>query len=339
MKKQKRKQAGLSLIEVLVVVAVLGLLAGLLLNAVQASRETARRAQCMNNLRQIGLALQHYAGRERTFPAGYSMPGDRPGGKRLGLAYSAFVRILADLDQPQLFDAVNFESQQETVRSPNPQHVTVAATHLSVFVCPSDGSSLLSDFGLMNYRVNTGSSFRTFPKEEDFKNRGPFTYVEWNRPSSIRDGLSTTAMVSERLRGDGRPERWDRRRDPWAAGLRVSMSRSQIVERCQAAPRAPVHASNAGHTWFIANYLSSLYNHVVEPNSQVPDCLASTGDQYLIVPLAGAGIHAARSDHPGGVNVVMGDGSVRFVRSSIDRELWRAIGTRAGGEVVSLIEN
>lgn len=331
-------RAAFTLIETLVVVSIIGLLVSLLLPAVQASREAARRARCQNNLRQIGLALHNYESANGSFPLNWRDPrvdpvrgdpwviGCRP--------YSALTRLLPYLDQRPLFASINFNVENWPADDfsdfPFPWNFTAYATRLAVYLCPSDAGTNLSSLGC-NYRGNYGVGPHIHTSRECYDSGvGFYTFPGVLGPRSFPDGLSHTVAYSERIRGTGvKSLTIDPARD--FGGIQVvpdctDRDGDYALDCCQlASARDFPNSREGGFTWFYGDFLCAAYNHAQEPNGRIPDA--------LLVP-AGFGIATARSFHPGGVNAVMGDGSVRFMKSSIARGVWRALGTRNGDELV-----
>lgn len=332
-----RHRAGFTLIETLVVVAIIGILAGLTLMAVQSARESARRVRCAANLRQIGLAMLHYQAATGVFPTAMAEADDRtqdgPGPWPRLFYYSPFVRILPALEQRPLFDSINLQLPQAAI---SPENATAAAATIDVFLCPSDGAAAPGGTGPMNYRACTGAGYYPFGAPGRPGEAGLFEAERWVRPAEVRDGLSTTAMVSEKLLGGGDPGGWDRRRDFWYAGIQNDptnpLPTAAVVAACGAGPPRPAFFSKAGATWFIDGFENTYYNHAMPPNASTPDC--STFDAFDGPGKgAGSGAFAARSFH-GGVNFVAADGSVHRAGDGIDPTVWRALSTRAGGDVV-----
>jgi prepilin-type N-terminal cleavage/methylation domain-containing protein len=321
-----RRRGGFTLIEVLVVVSVVGLLATLTLSAVQGAREAARRLRCASNLRQIGLALSQYAAREGLYPTAFNGDG--------AFAFSPLARILPELDQSTLFHALNFD-----LRATDPSNATVDAVTLAIFLCPSDGSRPRDGTGPTNYRVNLGSGTSSLSTHMAPGEAGPFESLRWLGPAAIQDGLSTTALAAEKSLGDGDPGRWDRRRDFWYADFvrRPSPPTEAAIARCAAVPPGHVHNSSGGGRWLIDGYLNGFYNHAVGPNAEVPDCSLLPPPRPLEEGGGGAGVFAARSRHGGLVHVLAGDGAVHRVSDTVDLAVWRALGTRAGGEPLATL--
>jgi len=320
-----------TLIEVFVAVGVIGLLAAILVPAVLAARESARRIQCDSNLRQISLAMHAYLAREGTFPSAMSHMG---GGR--AFVFSPFSRILSELGSAPLANALNFQIPQSPFSPPSAENATAAAVSLDVYLCPSDGGPQRVGAGALNYRVNVGVGVNPIHPVARPDARGLFEMERWVRPAEVRDGLATTAMLSERLRGDGDPVRWDPSRDPWYAGFayRPADPPDVAVGHCAAIPAdVPPHCSTGGTSWYLNGFDYAWYNHASPPNARVPDC---TNQDPVDGPRGSpaTGVYAARSRHAGGVSVVTADGAVHRVAAGVALPVWRALATRAGAELM-----
>jgi len=328
---------GFTLIEMLVVLSIIGLLTALLLPAVQSARETARRVQCANNLKQIGLALSSYEGANRSFPLNWRSPRVDPDrGWPWYVAarpYSALTRLLPDLEQRPLYNSINFNVENYPTENgsdfPFPQNTTAHTANLVGFLCPSDTSSGPTSHGC-NYRGNygVGPGIATTQGTYDSGN-GFYAFPGVLNPSSFPDGLSHTVAYSERLRGTGTGSGVFPSRDfgdILVMAYCVEGDADNALECCRLASSRGFPAYRmAGFTWFYGDFECAAYNHAQEPNGHVPDAIAS-GLWY--------GVATARSHHPGGVNCLMADGSVRFMKESISRRVWRGLGTRNGDELV-----
>jgi len=321
----------------LVSLSIVALLAALLLPAVQAAREAAQRAQCANNLRQIGLGLHAYLARHGTFPpAAISVPtGPRPEDLYPGF-FSIHARILADLGQDPLYNSINFEvgtwplegidtgppsRWQSALRA----NQTAYATGVASFLCPSDGGRFAEAGN--NYRGNAGvgPSFATWVETPDSGN-GVFPEAVIVRAAMIPDGLSNTVAFSERLRGSGRTP-IDPTRDVFRRSG-IANTADQVEAACRIAGRPSRRGSGftaSGKWWFWTGRERTLYTHTQPPNGPIPDC--SYGGMTPAIDMA-----TARSRHSGGVNTLMADGSGRFFSDETTRNVWRALGTRNGGE-------
>jgi prepilin-type N-terminal cleavage/methylation domain-containing protein/prepilin-type processing-associated H-X9-DG protein len=330
------RRAGMTLVEVLVVVSILGILIALLMPAVQAARESARRARCAYNLRQIGLALHNYHQLVGIFPMdkmSYRSYHGTPPNWGAARFFSALTRLLPQLGETPLYASVYFEVEPFPLPTgfPYPANLTAYETTVALFLCPSDAGSFPASHG-NNYRGNYGVGPAPGTTAENYDSgNGFFTYPGVTRAASFTDGLSHTVAYSERLRGTNQFEAKDAARDfgditnyPYS----IYRDADYALGCCRVAARDrfPVHVQS-GETWMYVGKHTSAYCHAQEPNGPIPDALASN----IHLPW---GITTARSWHKGGVNVLMADGSVRFVSETIRREVWRGLGTRDGGELV-----
>jgi prepilin-type N-terminal cleavage/methylation domain-containing protein/prepilin-type processing-associated H-X9-DG protein len=348
----RNRRPGFTLIELLVVIAIIGVLIALLLPAVQAAREAARRAQCVNNLKQIGLAIHNYESSVNALPWG--------DGPDLWNQWSSLALISPYMEQYNVYSAINFDwGMQEPARLAN---TTAQRTKLAFLQCPSDIDRLTAPDGHNNYASNAGNAPAAF---YDWNNTGAFNGLfGWSgrpperatqagerklRPivvlADITDGTSNTAAFSERVKGVGwfaNPTVVDRM-TPSATPVRIAKPANDndlntpqaFYQQCRATgPNLPGAAFSPnfyafGSYWHNGGFGHSRYNHLMTPNSH--SCNYSNtrwgGDS--------GGAYTASSRHPGGVNVCFADGSVKFIKASVAAETWWALGSRAGGEVVS----
>ncbi len=306
------QRRGFTLIELLVVIAIIGVLVSLLLPAVQSAREAARRAQCTNNLKQIGLATHNYESTHGVLPAG-QIPTT---------AYSALTRLLPFAEQQPLYAALNFDLPHDS-----PINDTVRLAVVSTFLCPSDAENPLPERGgATNYMYNKGSGIvwqrATGPNAGLKDPNGPFYFDAWVRLSQIRDGLSNTSFFCERVLTDGSNAIVSPLEDVFFARTTPATA-DEAIQQCREldindlANQFPLFM---GAPWLHGQH---GYLHTEVPNAR------SCG--FFLVLRASM---PPSSRHPGGVNTLLGDGSVRFVKQSVALETWRALGTRAGGEVL-----
>ena len=324
---------GFTLIELLVVIAIVGVLVALLLPAVQAARESARRAQCTNNLKQIGLGLHNYHASVGSFPVGFLYPTGPvpPTTSVLQYRWSALAQMAPYLEQAGLYNALNFDLPL-AYKPANaagfwpfyPENTTAMATRVSVFLCPSDGGPApAADSGPTNYAFCTGDGT---PGGDAAGANGAFVLGPARSLADIVDGSSGTVAVSEQVLGVAGPYTQTtptpRPTSPARAFARVSAG-PLTDEGCAGAAAGWLFNKGAG--WWDGNYLNTLYNHHAAPNAPRPDCITYHNP----------GWKAARSFHPGGVNTLFCDGHAAFAKDSVNADVWRALSTRASGEVVS----
>jgi prepilin-type N-terminal cleavage/methylation domain-containing protein/prepilin-type processing-associated H-X9-DG protein len=324
-----RSRRGFTLIELLVVIAIIGLLIALLLPAVQAAREAARRAQCVNHLKQLGIALHNYHGALGSFPIGYTFydapwPGDPtvPGGHA---KWGVLAHLTPYLEQSAVHDAINFDfpiiGGPNQSYAPFPENLSALSTRVGLFHCPSDGLDRPTPpiYGA-NYVATAGSGLDV-PANGYRQIDGTFYINSSTTLADIRDGSSNTAVMSESLIGPGGPYNIpvaDMVEDP-----RRYIRHVNTLTDADCRATANVHP-NKRSNWADGDANASTYSHWYPPNPPEPSC-----NRHSV------GWSEASSNHPGGVNLLLGDGSVRFVKDSVSPATWRALATRKGGEVIS----
>lgn len=319
-----------TLIELLVVIAIIAVLIALLLPAVQAAREAARRAQCINNLKQLGLALQNYHDVNGTLPL------DRFEGLVDGVykvkpdCYSALLRVLPFMEQVSLYQTFNF-----LLNSLDPSNSTGIGVSVNSFLCPSDTTQRVpAGWAATNYAVSEGAYFPWAWGPSDTNNynvsfaapNGPFFTNMAFSLASITDGTSNTAACSERVIGDFSSTISTPKTDNYGPGTSPA-GFADAIAGCLALDitnLAYQELNNDGAPWAWSSNCETVYRHATTPNTR--SCMYPANLRILL---------SANSNHPGGVNVALCDGSVRFVKDSINVVNWRAIGTRNGGEVIS----
>jgi prepilin-type N-terminal cleavage/methylation domain-containing protein/prepilin-type processing-associated H-X9-DG protein len=350
-----------TLIELLVVIAIIAVLIALLLPAVQAAREAARRAQCTNNLKQMGLAVHNYQSSNQAIPAGclYPCPAVGPSGAVCwGWGASPLVSILQYIEQGTMFNAYNasagvYGSYPPATNGPTNwwANTTVFNVQIGTFLCPSDGRILQS--AVSNYVGNVGGPFALggytgtiIPTNANIGDvpsdlRTTATKLDFN---AVSDGTSNTALWSEAVTGtsqsittgSGAAEKrayFDTKVNDKTETVNAV---NQFLARCKGlAPGTKSQGNSRGTAWQISYpYYSiyNLYNHVGPPNSRICSNAVAAGNTGVVDVF---GTAPPTSFHPGGVNLAMADGSVRFVKDSVNLPSWWALGTRGGGEVLS----
>jgi prepilin-type N-terminal cleavage/methylation domain-containing protein/prepilin-type processing-associated H-X9-DG protein len=352
-----RHRRGFTLIELLVVIAIIAVLIALLLPAVQAAREAARRSQCVNNLKQIGLGLMNYESAIGCFPWGET---PHIGGNS---SPSCLCLMLAQLEQQSLYNACNFArggNGPTFWNSIDTFNKTVQITKLSMFLCPSDPNRI--DFsargtatpGNTNYQSNAGADANSFltgttstggPGSTNVFS-GPFpSYCPLVKVSSITDGTTNTVGFAELVTGQGayaggfdglKPSSSFANSKANASGASGTPSPQADYMNCIATggvTSANVLAATGGDwpvgaAWWWGRSGQTRYNHVMTPNTFNCSFGGNNSDSDDDALTAG-------SRHPGSVNVLMMDGSVRSIKDSINRTTWWALSTMAGGEVLS----
>jgi prepilin-type N-terminal cleavage/methylation domain-containing protein/prepilin-type processing-associated H-X9-DG protein len=349
----RESRRGFTLIELLVVIAIIAVLIALLLPAVQAAREAARRAQCVNNLKQIGLALHNYHSVQNAFPNGASVNMSVAGSPPTYFNWndwSCQALLLGFIEQNQLYNACNFNyAVWHSGRTPvgYAVNLTVFNTRVAAYLCPSDGEAGVSNInsyfasvgpntqaeGMSSVNSATGQASGT-------GSPGMFSYSFAYGVRDAIDGTSNTVAFSEVMVGARTGKVVRRTGMTGINGTRVQNAFANpaavlaLISACDAGwNSAGTSTTNSvGTRWVMGVAGWTMFSTILTPNER-PWAACRIG-------CAGCGadntsLLNATSLHSGGANVLMADGSVHFIKGSVNRSIWWALGTRAGNEVIS----
>jgi prepilin-type N-terminal cleavage/methylation domain-containing protein/prepilin-type processing-associated H-X9-DG protein len=374
----KKTARAFTLIELLVVIAIIAVLIALLLPAVQAAREAARRIQCTNNMKQIGLGIHNYISANDSLPPGAFWGRQSSGALNSNNEWGPLARLLGFMDQTPLYNAANFQlciMYDNASLSGVYGNSTVVATRLSAYLCPSTpppsfNLSLFPFAGLTlpapgnSYFASMGACFEFYVGQTTGPPNGPFPVMLQGggvvRLSNLTDGTSNTVGFGEWKIGDGNPSQLTLPTDvsfigtyPTINGVQQSRGTPGLVfgpgtdpsgliswmQSCTAAMPGSGSATvnhQGGELWASGNTELGLGNLVVPPNSPYYYCsVAPTSMASLGYGFDWPGVWGMASYHPGGANILMLDGSVRFLKNSANIVTVWSLGSIAQGEVIS----
>jgi len=358
MNKFNLRRSGFTLIELLVVIAIIAVLIALLLPAVQQAREAARRSQCKNNLKQLGLAMHNYHDVHGVLPRGnFERAGSTDGiGGYFYHGFSAQSMLLPFIDQSPLYNQFDFSLALNS--APNNERKNAS---ISSFLCPSDFKAFPSgnvnyasySYGPGNsYVMSAGPSMFWFgwrpgdPSLPGLQHQvGAFNFRRVVKFRDFTDGTSNVIAASEHLMGDGENSvgsigDGDLIRGVGSGGANASFPTPSQVATWSAAAIAgkanpnstnPPRGTGMGANWAYGITGETVFNTITNPNSKVPNAIScgTCGTQD-----GASGLFPARSRHTGGVNVLLADGSTRFVSDSVNSATWQSLGAIADGAVL-----
>ncbi len=343
-----RTRRGFTLIELLVVIAIIAILIALLLPAVQQAREAARRSQCKNNLKQLGVALHSYHDSGKQFPkVCYSVsdtisPNNQTGA--VGTSYhwegrSAQTMLLPYMDQTPLYKKINpnawWASQLVVNGSSND---VLRQTLLPTLICPSDTLYTSADKGNCSYLISTGPN-----NGWDASSTSNVGFAHLNFPTStadIRDGTSNTIAFAEGLIGDNNNAVFNIsdlvRNQPFPGGWPTTFATEALLNtygaQCAAPGAISNHHSHSGRDWASPMMWATAFNTLAPPNWRYPNCYTCGGCGWG----DGAGVFPSRAQHSGGTHHLFGDGATRFVNNTINVGVYQALGSKASKDVAIL---
>ncbi len=353
MSSHRSPRRGFTLIELLVVIAIIAVLIALLLPAVQAAREAARRMQCVNNLKQLGLAMHNYESSNGTLPPQMVLTFNTAGGVAWKSTWGASSRIVPFLEQSALYNAINY-----TNKVSDASNATAVAQSIKTFLCPSEvypqpysttaSTGVVTTHGVSTYGWCEGTWY-TFG---GFSNRTPTPAAFGANLSrtfaAFTDGTSNTLLAAEVKAYT--PAYHDGGAVPAPLAGSTPMTYPSVADVQATVANGPTSGAKVatappgfpggGHThWANGNSFYDGFTTALPPNTRSPlGIVAPDGDYSSEDEDDGGPTYAAvtsRSYHSGGVNSLFGDGSVRFIKSTVNFQTWRSLGTVGGGEVIS----
>jgi len=325
----RMKSRGFTLIELLVVIAIIAILVALLLPAVQQAREAARRTQCKNNLKQLGIALHNYHDTFNCFPPAHIRTQSAIPANNVLTGWRGFSlhsMLLPYIEQTALYTTLDFNSYFDA-----PQNTVGRRQRLPAFLCPSDTPMSTAETGNNSYPGSMGTNLGQYVNQA-FRN-GVFRFDVVTRMRDINDGTSNSVALGEQLMGDNNGAAY--RAGDVVRGIAFNGNAQRPTQAevdaygvaCQAG--IGNHHSHGGRDWAIGMPAQTLFNTVAVPNWRYPTCQTCVGCGWM----DSQGFFPARSRHTGGVQICLADGSVRFVSENVDLNVWQNVGSINGGEV------
>ncbi len=348
----RKRHRGFTLIELLVVIAIIAVLIALLLPAVQMAREAARKTQCRNNMKQLGLGMHNYHDTFNVFPA--EEIHHYTGQANLANFHTHKVAILPYIEQDQVYNAVNFDFGCRCcwVGGEPDVNLTARRANIEIYACPSDPNIAFTnrqvgpDWTATNYSANIGTWLGSNQRADGVLPLAPqsWAWTDFLGIKDITDGTANTALMAEIAIGH-----WDKDANPQAYNIKtvvmqpsggpgavwLSPSNNSAMDQMRNVCLNSSASDVAVNTWESRlkgwgsyfqgdQYYWRYYNHLLGPNK--PWC-KNNGDLNW-------GARPAGSWHPGGANHLMCDGTVRFVTDNVDNVVYRAVGTKQGSETI-----
>jgi prepilin-type N-terminal cleavage/methylation domain-containing protein len=325
-----------TLVELLVVIGIIGILMAMILPAVQSSRESGRQISCLNNMRQIGVAIESYKTNRGAFPSGAIYRPTATQTTHSMSRWSTLAQILPYIEESAIYNKIRLDLPLYDGFNVSLENQAPVAAMIPLFLCTTDERLPVDDkFGPTNYAVNTGSGYDSAGQNggTPFDTDGIFGVNSAIKDAQIRDGASKTSLISESILGS-------------QGGSFTGVAKAKIPMDYKYAANVPLDWASCqatvkfnstqgrGFAWADGDFRNTMYNHYLPPNAEDFDCIANriSGDETN--RLAVYGFRGARSKHRGVVGLVMADISTKTVADTIDPTVWRAWSTRKGGESV-----